>query len=181
MPAGDPPPHQYFDANGNVLNFSGWTTNITAPPNTVTFNHGWPSPMNVPQSRQMPIREGEEVLVPTFEVATNPQISLSDLRTRRFNILDRTSIASVQNIAQEEDANIFNALTSSVDVTAAQVVPSYDSVTRQELLRNGWVGDIWNTSLHVTSHPAIVRPEPEQIERMPDAFPGDHSRWDDIV
>lgn len=40
-----------------------------------------------PDTWTPPIPEGEEVLVPTFEVASNPQISLSDIR-RRFHIVD---------------------------------------------------------------------------------------------
>jgi len=38
------------------------------------------------------ITEGEEVLVPTFEIAVNPQIRLSEIRARRFYIVDRAGI-----------------------------------------------------------------------------------------
>ena len=38
------------------------------------------------------ITEGEEVLVPTFEIATNPTIRLSEIKARRFYIVDRAQI-----------------------------------------------------------------------------------------
>jgi len=40
----------------------------------------------------------EEVFVPSFEVATNPQVRLSDIRERRFNIVDRELIG----VSEEE-------------------------------------------------------------------------------
>jgi len=39
--------------------------------------------------RRMGIIEGEEILVPTFEIASNPQIKLSEIKARRFHIVDR--------------------------------------------------------------------------------------------
>lgn len=32
------------------------------------------------------IHEGEEILVPTFEIAANPQVRLSEIKARRFNL-----------------------------------------------------------------------------------------------
>jgi hypothetical protein len=66
------------------------------------------------------IQEGEEVLVPTFEIATNPQIRLSEIKARRFYIVDRAQIKAKEAIQKEEDTNIFNALLGSV--TAAHTV-----------------------------------------------------------
>lgn len=40
------------------------------------------------------IIEGEEVLYPTFEIACNPQIKLSDIKARRFHIVDRKNIVT---------------------------------------------------------------------------------------
>jgi hypothetical protein len=61
------------------------------------------------------IQEGEEVLVPTFEIATNPQVRLSEIKARRFYIVDRAQIKAKEAIQKEEDTNIFNALLSSVN------------------------------------------------------------------
>jgi len=37
-----------------------------------------------------PIFKGERVMFPLFEIAANPTIKLSDIKARRFNIVDRT-------------------------------------------------------------------------------------------
>lgn len=56
------------------------------------------------------ITEGEEVLVPTFEIAAHPTIRLSEIKARRFYIVDRAQIKAKEAIQKEEDRNIFNAL-----------------------------------------------------------------------
>jgi len=61
------------------------------------------------------IIEGEEVLVPTFEIATNPQIRLSEVKARRFYIVDRAQIKAKEAIQKEEDRNIFLAIDAAVD------------------------------------------------------------------
>lgn len=61
------------------------------------------------------IQEGEEVLVPTFEIATNPQIRLSEIKARRFYIVDRAQIKAKEAIQKEEDTNIFNAILAAVN------------------------------------------------------------------
>ena len=66
------------------------------------------------------IQEGEEVLVPTFEIAVNPQVRLSEIKARRFYIVDRAQIKAKEAIQKEEDTNIFNCLLASV--TAAHTV-----------------------------------------------------------
>jgi hypothetical protein len=68
------------------------------------------------------ITEGEEILVPTFEIATNPTIRLSDVKARRFYIVDRAQIKAKEAIQKEEDLNIFNAINAAVD--AAHTVVS---------------------------------------------------------
>jgi len=68
------------------------------------------------------ITEGEEIIVPTFEIATNPTIRLSEVKARRFYIVDRAQIKAKEAIQKEEDLNIFNAIIASVD--AAHTVVS---------------------------------------------------------
>lgn len=67
------------------------------------------------------IQEGEEVLVPTFEIAANPTVRLSEIKARRFYIVDRAQIKAKEAIQKEEDTNIFNALLASVP-TNQQVI-----------------------------------------------------------
>lgn len=61
------------------------------------------------------IQEGEEVMVPTFEIATYPQVRLSEIKARRFYIVDRAQIKAKEAIQKEEDTNIFRALLASVN------------------------------------------------------------------
>lgn len=68
------------------------------------------------------ITEGEEILVPTFEIATNPTIRLSEIKARRFYIVDRAQIKAKEAIQKEEDLNIFNAVIAAV--SAANTVVS---------------------------------------------------------
>ncbi|MCK9433819.1 MAG: hypothetical protein M0R32_03135 [Candidatus Cloacimonetes bacterium] len=60
------------------------------------------------------IVEGEEILVPTFEIATNPTIRISEVKARRFYIVDRAQIKAKEAIQKEEDTNIFNAIDAAV-------------------------------------------------------------------
>jgi len=60
------------------------------------------------------ITEGEEVLVPTFEIATNPTIRLSEVKARRFYIVDRAQIKAKEAIQKEEDFNIFRCIGAAV-------------------------------------------------------------------
>jgi hypothetical protein len=68
------------------------------------------------------IIEGEEILVPTFEIATNPTIRISEVKARRFYIVDRAQIKAKEAIQKEEDTNIFNAIDAAVP--AANTVAS---------------------------------------------------------
>lgn len=77
------------------------------------------------------IQEGEEVLVPTFEIAANPTVRLSEIKARRFYIVDRAQIKAKEAIQKEEDTNIFNALL--VACPAAQSVTNYGTLTTQAL------------------------------------------------
>lgn len=45
--------------------------------------------------------EGEEILVPTFEIAANPTINLSEIRARRFYVVDRARQEVVRDIQNE--------------------------------------------------------------------------------
>ncbi len=78
------------------------------------------------------ITEGEEILVPTFEIATNPTIRLSEVKARRFYIVDRAQIKAKEAIQKEEDLNIFNAIDAAV-ISANTVVSTGGALTVQAL------------------------------------------------
>jgi hypothetical protein len=73
------------------------------------------------------IQEGEEILVPTFEIAANPTVRLSEIKARRFYIVDRAQIKAKEAIQKEEDTNIFNALINAVP--AGQIVTNIGTLT----------------------------------------------------
>lgn len=52
---------------------------------------------------------GEEILVPTFELACNPTIQLSEIKARRFYI-DNAKINAAAAIQRGEDQAIFDAI-----------------------------------------------------------------------
>jgi len=60
------------------------------------------------------IVEGEEVLVPTFEIAVNPQIRLSEIKARRFYIVDRAQMKAKEAIQKLEDTEILSAIATAV-------------------------------------------------------------------
>lgn len=73
------------------------------------------------------IQEGEEVLVPTFEIAANPTVRLSEIKARRFYIVDRAQIKAKEAIQKEEDTNIFGALLAACP--AGQSITNYGTLT----------------------------------------------------
>ena len=79
------------------------------------------------------IQEGEEILVPTFEIAANPQVRLSEIKARRFYIVDRAQIKAKEAIQKEEDANIFSALIAAADTRGDQIVMNVGTLSPASL------------------------------------------------
>lgn len=61
---------------------------------------------SVPESRVF----GDRISVPDFGIVSNPTILYSEIKRRRFNVIDRAQQKARQEISAIEDANIFNAL-----------------------------------------------------------------------
>lgn len=83
------------------------------------------------------IQEGEEILVPTWEIAANPTIRLSEIKARRFYIVDRAQIKAKEAIQKEEDSQIFKALIAAADNRATngdpQIVTDIGSLSTTSL------------------------------------------------
>ncbi len=75
------------------------------------------------------IIEGEEVLVPTQEIAVHPSIRLSEIRARRFYIVDRAQIKAKEAIQKQEDTEIFQLLTQAAVNRGDQVVNDVGTLT----------------------------------------------------
>lgn len=66
-----------------------------------------------PESRVM----GDRVFVPEFEVVSNPTVRISEVKNRRFNVIDRAQQKARQEIQAVEDANIFAMLDYASDTS----------------------------------------------------------------
>ena len=75
------------------------------------------------------IQEGEEVLVPTFEIAAHPTVRMSEIKARRFYIVDRAQIKAKEAIQKEEDTNIFNALIAAATTLGTQIVTNVGTLS----------------------------------------------------
>lgn len=53
---------------------------------------------------------GERITVPEFELFSNPTVRISEVKRRRFNVIDRAVQKARQEIMAQEDANVFAAL-----------------------------------------------------------------------
>ena len=89
------------------------------------------------------ITEGEEVLVPTFEIGTNPQIRLSEIKARRFYIVDRAQMKAKEAIQKAEDTEILlnldtacpnsHSVASSGDLTVQALNYVYSLIEEHDL------------------------------------------------
>ena len=59
---------------------------------------------------------GDRVVVPEFEIYSNPTVRIAEVKRRRFNVIDRAVQKARQEIMAQEDANIFAALDAAASV-----------------------------------------------------------------
>jgi hypothetical protein len=78
------------------------------------------------------IQEGEEILVPTFEIAAHPTVRLSEIKARRFYIVDRAQIKAKEAIQKEEDTNIFSAALAAA-TNSGNVVINFGTLSTASL------------------------------------------------
>lgn len=78
------------------------------------------------------IIEGDRIQVPTFEVVSYPQVRFSQVKERRFNVIDRAQQRAKSDIMAVEDGEIF----SLIDTASQYVNPvtiSNGGLTRKAL------------------------------------------------
>ena len=61
------------------------------------------------------IVEGEDLIVPTFEIAANPTIKINEIKQRRFYIVDRAQVRAKDAIQRQEDIEIFKVINQGVN------------------------------------------------------------------
>ena len=59
---------------------------------------------------------GDRVVVPEFELFSNPTVRISEVKRRRFNVIDRAVQKARQEIMAQEDANVFAAIDAAASV-----------------------------------------------------------------
>jgi hypothetical protein len=59
---------------------------------------------------------GDRIVVPEFELFSNPTVRIAEVKRRRFNVIDRAVQKARQEIMAQEDANVFAALDASASV-----------------------------------------------------------------
>jgi hypothetical protein len=69
------------------------------------------------------IVEGDRIQVPTFEIVAYPQIRFSQVKERRFNVIDRAQQRAKSDIMAVEDSTVFTLLDAAA---AGQVVTAVD-------------------------------------------------------
>ena len=66
--------------------------------------------------------EGDRIIVPIFEIASNPTVKLREVKIRRFNIIDRIQVRTRQYIQEAEDAALINLLVKASTVKNTALV-----------------------------------------------------------
>ena len=74
---------------------SAWLASNGLPVESPSEDQSFFEPSFVYQSAPEPI-QGQRISMPMFEMASNPTIQISDIRSRRFNLMDRIGTASRQ-------------------------------------------------------------------------------------
>jgi hypothetical protein len=62
------------------------------------------------------ITEGDRITVPTFEIVSHPKIRFSEIKQRRFSIIDRAQQRAKAEVMAEEDGIIFGAIDMASDI-----------------------------------------------------------------
>jgi len=76
--------------------------------------------------------EGERVQVPTFEIVSHPLVRFSQIKERRFNIIDRAQQRAKSDIMAVEDETVFSLIDSAATAVNTVTV-SKGALTRDAL------------------------------------------------
>jgi hypothetical protein len=87
---------------------------------------------------------GERVVIPEFEIYSNPTVRIAEVKRRRFNVIDRAVQKARQEIMAQEDANVFAAIdaASSVENTLQDLADS--GMLKRDLLEVKAQIDRWD-------------------------------------
>lgn len=72
---------------------------------------GWmPGVRRVIDYRLFNLPKARRVIFPMFEISSCPTISLGEIKSRRFTLIDRSSMRARAEVQAAEDARVFAAL-----------------------------------------------------------------------
>lgn len=89
-----------------------------------------------------PRMHGNRIEIPLFEIAANPQISLTAVRERRFELLDRVQEEAVRTLREQEELNAFslleritsnNFVQGESELTINNLLEIFNSIERNDL------------------------------------------------
>ena len=87
---------------------------------------------------------GDRVEVPTWELFSNPTVRISEVRRRRFNVIDRAVQKARQEIMAQEDANGFAALDAAGVVENTLQDINDNGLTKRDLVELKQQIDNWD-------------------------------------
>lgn len=79
------------------------------------------------------IIEGDRIQVPTFEIVSYPQVRFSQVKERRFNVIDRAQQRAKADIMAVEDEEIFSLIDNAASSGVNAVTVSPGKLTRESL------------------------------------------------
>ena len=79
------------------------------------------------------IVEGERITVGTWEVVSYPQVRFSQVKERRYNLIDRAQQRAKLDLMSEEDRNVFNAIDRSSNLLNPETTVA-NALTRDALV-----------------------------------------------
>jgi len=79
--------------------------------------------------------EGERIQVPTFEIVSNPQVRFSQIKERRFNVIDRAQQRAKSDIMAVEDENCFNLIEAAANAVNPVTVATGGVINKQVLTK----------------------------------------------
>jgi len=100
------------------------------------------------------IIEGEDFLVPTFEIATYPQVRLSQIKARMFNIIDRAQVKAKNEISIKEDTEIFRAIDAAVPASGTD--PMFNHVINSVAAGRVQIADLNSAFAKIERHRLTV-------------------------
>lgn len=120
----------------NSFNYKGWRYSLCEKFSLPVYDKDVDAKAFVISKRgQVPdqVIEGERVMVPTFEIVSYPQVRFSQIKERRFNVIDRAQMRAKADIMSVEDEEIFRLVDEAATSGPNAVTVSTQGLTRAAL------------------------------------------------